>query len=92
MGTLGHASDLSPGCSGSQAGWGCCRARSCCRQAQSHDRSLASSCGIPAKTPEAAEGGQVSEKPAAVAWKQTHAFMSFTVMLGRSITSYTVTE
>ncbi len=55
----GNGNDGSPGCSGSQAGWGYHPGMSCCRLALSRDRCPASSYGTPAKTPEAAERGQV---------------------------------
>lgn len=54
----GRGDDGSPGCSGSQAEWGCRPETSCSRQAQSRGRCPASSYGTPAKTPEAAEGGE----------------------------------
>lgn len=47
----GEGDDGSPGCSGSQAEWGCRPGTSCCRLALSHDCCPASSYGTPAKTP-----------------------------------------
>lgn len=59
----GYEDDGTPCCSGSPAVWKCHPERSCCWLAPSHDHCPASSCGIPAKTPIAAEGRGSLFKP-----------------------------